>query len=64
MSEIGNLISSIGFPIVVCLIMIYNNFTTTEKLTEAVNSLKSVIYQLNAKLTDDIIIEKREDKVS
>lgn len=62
MSEIGNLISSIGFPIVVCLIMIYNNFTTTEKLTEAVNSLKSVIYQLNAKLTDDIIVEKREDK--
>lgn len=64
MSEIGNLISSIGFPIVVCLIMIYNNFTTTEKLTDAVNSLKSVIYQLNAKLTDDIIIEKREDKAS
>lgn len=64
MSEIGNLISSIGFPIVVCLIMIYNNFTTTEKLTEAVNSLKSVIYQLNAKLTDDIIVEKREDKAS
>lgn len=64
MSEIGNLISTIGFPIVVCLIMIYNNFTTTEKLTDAVNSLKSVIYQLNAKLTDDIIIEKREDKAS
>lgn len=64
MSEIGNLISSIGFPIVVCLIMIYNNFTTTEKLTEAVNSLKTVIYQLNAKLTDDIIVEKREDKAS
>ena len=62
MGEIGSLISSLGFPIVVCLIMIYNNFTTTEKLTEAVNSLKSVIYQLNAKLTDDIIVEKREDK--
>ncbi len=62
MNEIGSLISSLGFPIVVCLIMIYNNFTTTEKLTEAVNSLKSVIYQLNAKLTDDIIVEKREDK--
>lgn len=62
MNEIGSLISSLGFPIVVCLIMIYNNFTTTEKLTEAVNSLKSVIYQLNAKLTDDIIVEKREEK--
>ncbi len=62
MNEIGSIISSLGFPIVVCLIMIYNNFTTTEKLTEAVNSLKSVIYQLNAKLTDDIIVEKREDK--
>lgn len=61
MNEIGSLISSLGFPIVVCLIMIYNNFTTTEKLTEAVNSLKSVIYQLNAKLTDDIIVEKREE---
>lgn len=62
MNEIGSLISSLGFPIVVCLIMIKNNFTTTEKLTEAVNSLKSVIYQLNAKLTDDIIVEKREEK--
>lgn len=64
MSELGNLISSIGFPIVVCLIMIYNNFTTTEKLTDAVNSLKAVIYQLNAKLTDEIIVEKREDNAS
>lgn len=62
MNEISSLISSLGFPIVVCLIMIKNNFTTTEKLTEAVNSLKSVIYQLNAKLTDDIIVEKREEK--
>lgn len=62
MGDIGNLISSIGFPIVVCLIMIYNNFTTTEKLTEAVNSLKNVIYQLSAKITDEIIVEKKEDK--
>lgn len=62
MNEISSFISSLGFPIVVCLIMIKNNFTTTEKLTEAVNSLKSVIYQLNAKLTDDIIVEKREEK--
>lgn len=62
MGELGNLISSIGFPIVVCLIMIYNNFTTTEKLTEAVNSLKNVIYQLSAKITDEIIVERKEDK--
>lgn len=60
MDDLGNLISSIGFPIVVCLIMIYNNFTTTAKLTEAVNSLKTVIYQLSAKITDEIIIERKE----
>lgn len=62
MGDIGNLISSIGFPIVVCLIMIYNNMATTEKLTDAVNSLKNVIYQLSAKITDEIIVEKKEDK--
>lgn len=62
MGEIANLISSIGFPIVVCLIMIYSNMTTTEKLTEAVNSLKNVIYQLSAKITDEIIVEKKEEK--
>lgn len=62
MGELGNLISSIGFPIVVCLIMIYNNMTTTEKLTEAVNSLKNVIYQLSAKITDEIIVERKEEK--
>ena len=52
--DIANLISTIGFPIVVCLIMIYNNFTTTKELTDAVNSLKNVIMQLSAQINETV----------
>lgn len=48
-NAIGGLISSIGFPIVMCLILVYFMNVTNEKLTDAINGLQNVITELIAK---------------
>ena len=49
LAEIGGLISSIGFPIVMCLILVYFMNVTNTKLTDAINGLQNVITELIAK---------------
>ncbi len=49
LTAIGGLISSIGFPIVMCLILVYFMNVTNTKLTDAINDLKNVIIELVAK---------------
>lgn len=53
MNEIITAISTVGFPIVMCLLMFYMNekqdvrhTEETAKITEAVNELKLVVNQL------------------
>lgn len=52
MNEISGLISTVGFPIVMCLVLIYFQYTTINKMTEALDELKLVITQLMAKMED------------
>lgn len=49
LTAIGSLISSIGFPIVMCLILVYFMNVTNTKLTDAINGLQNVITELIAK---------------
>lgn len=43
MNDISNFISSVGFPIVVCLLMIYQQQKMSDSYIEIVNSLKELI---------------------
>ena len=43
MKEISDFISSVGFPIVVCLLMIYQQQKMSENYIDIVNSLKELI---------------------
>lgn len=43
MNEISQLISNVGFPIVMCLILVYYMNVTTAKLTDAINDLRNAI---------------------
>ena len=43
MKEISDFISSVGFPIVVCLLMIYQQQKMSESYIDIVNSLKELI---------------------
>lgn len=58
MNEIGSLISSVGFPVVMCLILVYFMNVTNAKLTEAINSLENAITELIAK--EDIYHKDKE----
>jgi uridine phosphorylase len=58
LNTISTLISTLGFPIAVCIYMLYVNTKQTEahkeemsKITEAVNDLKVAITSLVDKLT-------------
>ncbi len=46
MEEMVEVISSVGFPIGMCLLLWYNQTTSTAKLTEAVDALKSMVETL------------------
>lgn len=46
-------IGSIGFPIVMCVILVYYMQTEMKSLKEAVNELKVAITALTTKLEDD-----------
>lgn len=52
MNEISNLISTVGFPIVMCLVLIYFQYTSINKMTEALDDLKNVITEFMAKMED------------
>lgn len=43
MKEVSDFISSVGFPIVVCLLMIYQQQKMSESYIDIVNSLKELI---------------------
>ena len=43
MKEISEFISSVGFPIVVCLLMIYQQQKMSESYIDIVNSLKELV---------------------
>lgn len=43
MKEVLELIAQYGFPMVMCLLMYYNNTQTVQKLTDAVNGLKNAL---------------------
>ena len=49
LAEIGSLISSIGFPIVMCLILVYFMNVSNTNLTDAINDLRTAIAELIAK---------------
>ena len=49
LAEIGSIISSIGFPIVMCLILVYYMNESNSKLTDAINDLRAAITELIAK---------------
>lgn len=43
MQDISNFISSVGFPIVVCLLMIWQNEKTSDQFIQIVESLKELV---------------------
>lgn len=43
MNDVSSFISSVGFPIVVCLLMIYQQQKMSDSYIEIVNSLKELI---------------------
>lgn len=43
MNDVSNFISSVGFPIVVCLLMIYQQQKMSDSYIEIVDSLKELI---------------------
>lgn len=49
LSEIGQLISSIGFPIVMCLILVYFMYNIMGEVKDAINNLSEKITELIAK---------------
>lgn len=72
MQDISNFISSVGFPIVVCLLMIYQNEKTSEQFINIVQELKELVEDntkainlvLKADKQQDNLIETVNDKVS
>lgn len=52
LAEIGQLISSIGFPIVMCLILVYFMYNIMGEVKDAINNLSEKITELIAKEED------------
>ncbi len=59
-TQIGSLVSSIGFPCVMCLILVYFMNISNKNLTEAISELKTAITELIAR--EDIYHKTKEDK--
>lgn len=49
LTEIGQLISTIGFPIVMCLILVYFMYQIMGEVKDAINNLSEKITELIAK---------------
>ena len=49
LTEVASLISSVGFPVVMCLILVYFMNISNKNLTDAINDLRNVITELIAK---------------
>lgn len=72
MQDISNFISSVGFPIVVCLLMIYQNEKTSEQFINIVQELKELVEDntkainllLKTDKQQDNLIETVNDKVN
>ena len=60
MAELTNLISTIGFPAVVCLYMIYHNNKTIEKMNDVINENTKATVTLTTLITNFIGLEKTE----
>lgn len=52
LGEIATFISSVGFPIVMCLILVYFMNVSNKNLTNAISDLKNAITELIAKEED------------
>lgn len=50
MSDVTNIISSLGFPIFVAVWMLYKSSKDSEAMKEAINELKVAITELIAKI--------------
>lgn len=53
LSEIGNLISSVGFPVFVAVFMLWKSSNETRALTDTVNELKNAITELSTLLKNN-----------
>ena len=60
MKEVSDFISSVGFPIVVCLLMIYQQQKMSESYIDIVNSLKELVSD-NTKSINLIINRAKEN---
>ena len=60
MKDISDFISSVGFPIVVCLLMIYQQQKMSESYIDIVNSLKELISD-NTKSINLLISRAKEN---
>ena len=60
MKEISDFISSVGFPIVVCLLMLYQQEKMSESYIDIVNSLKELISD-NTKSINLLISRAKEN---
>lgn len=60
MKEISDFISSVGFPIVVCLLMIYQQQKMSESYIDIVNSLKELISDNTKSI--NLLISRAKDK--
>ncbi len=49
-NTVTNLISNVGFPIAMCLLMMWYIYTSQSKLTEAINELKETMVEVKARL--------------
>lgn len=57
MDQIINVVSNVGFPIAMCIIMIYYYHTAVEEMKESINTLNDTISTLNVKI--DALISGR-----
>lgn len=57
MNEIVQLISSVGFPIVMTLILIYYIMDTQEKMVSSINALTHTVNKLNERI--DLILSNK-----
>lgn len=60
MKEVSDFISSVGFPIVVCLLMIYQQEKMSSSYIDIVNSLKELIAD-NTKSINLLISREKEN---
>lgn len=49
-STVTSLISNVGFPIAMCLLMMWYIYTSQSKLTEAINELRETMVEVRARL--------------